>query len=673
MQCLPPTKFLTVFTAAAVLVTATYPIANAAKVEAATLDIGHNFTSSTLFIDSNLIPPSPSGSVGSKHVIEFINGGYKVYEKSTGALVESSTLDQFWLEAGVNFQGFTFDPRVVYDPFSQRWLAAAVDNPNANNQFLLAVSNSADPLSGWTGFAIDSDSSDQRWADFPTLGFDKSGVYLTANMFPQPGKNAASLETHILAIPKADLLGMNPTVAQATLFESNLIAQTGFSLQPSINLDNANAAVLLSSLNAQQLKPTRIENVATQPTLETTEPAIALDPFAPIFSADQPGPKQDLEIGGDRLSTHTVTQNGAVWGVQTVEQAGRAALRWFQIDAATGQLLQEGLIADPENDFYYGSIAVNDYEDVVIGFNASGPNQFVSAYAITGQTAGNATTFSDPLLLKAGVSDYEVTFGAGRNRWGDYSATTLDPADQLTFWTFQEYVSAEDRWSTQITELKLRPDFDPTQLVNAGFEAGLAGWLSRGNVQPVTAAIGADPVAGQFQAALATSGEVLGDDSLEAFLQLPPDSLGAIENTVGSAIRQSFFAQAGDILTLNWQLLTQGLALDPSTSAFVSISRLSQTFEVIETQLFNLLTDPDRLTGSQTFSFVVPTTGTYSLGIGLITADATETTQLLIDNVSLKPQPPTEVPEGGMGWGLALVGLGLGKKRLWRLLRLDRA
>ncbi|NJL84817.1 MAG: hypothetical protein HC886_00680 [Leptolyngbyaceae cyanobacterium SM1_1_3] len=483
-------------------------------------------------------------------------------------------------------------------------------------------------------------------------------------MFPQMGQDALMLETHILAVPKADLLRAIPTVAQATLFENNPITQTGFSLQPAINLDNSSAAILLSSSNAKGLKPSVVEGDIASPSLNTEKPAIALKPYSPALSADQPGPKQNLETGGDRLSTHTVTQNGAIWGVQTVQQDGKAALRWFEIDALSGQLLQEGLIADPENDFYFGSIAVNDYADVVIGFNASGPNQFVSAYAITGQTTGSTTTFTAPLLLKAGVSDYEVTFGAGRNRWGDYSTTVVDPADPLTFWTFQEYVSAEDRWSTQVTELKLSPDFDPTQLVNGGFEAGFTGWLTRGDVQLAQADIGAGPAAGQFQAVLSTSGEVLGSSSLEAFLQLPSDSLSSVENKLGSAIRQSFLAQAGDVISLNWQLLSQGLTLDSGTSAFISLSRLSSAFEATETQLFSLIPDLSA-DGPQTFSFTVATAGTYSFGVGITGAESAAGPQLLLDNVILRPKSAsTEVPEASTIWGLALLGLGLTGQRL---------
>lgn len=154
-------------------------------------------------------------------------------------------------------------------------------------------------------------------------------------------------------------------------------------------------------------------------------------------------------------------QNGTFWGVQTVDSGGRAALRWFQIDANTNALLQEGLIADSNLDFYYGSLAVNDFGDVVIGFSGSSESQFASSYAVRGQTVSNVTTFDTPQLLKAGVASYLRRDGNGRNRWGDYSATLLDPIDPFTFWTFQEWVSAEDIWSIQITELKISPTSVP--------------------------------------------------------------------------------------------------------------------------------------------------------------------------------------------------------------------
>jgi hypothetical protein len=401
------------------------------------------------------------GAVGPEHIVEFINGRYSVYRKSDGVRVQTSSLDEFWSDTGVIFAGSTFDPRILFDPFSQRWFAASVHNGFADNDFLIAVSNSSDPTVGWIGFAIDSDSTDQRWADFPTLGFDRDGVYLSANMLPIPGRGAVVVNTTIVAIPKRDLLAAAPTVVNATKFENNGGRDTGVALQPVVNLDNTGLPALLLSAgspNPQNVfKRLSITGDITSPALEPLL-FILVTPFEARSSINQPGPKQNLEIlNGSILHASVVLQNGALWGVHTVSHGAHAALRWFQIDAATDVLVQEGLIAHNELDFFYGSIAVNKFDDVVIGFNGSSESQaqFVSSYAVLGKTVSGVTTFSDPVLLKAGVSDYFQDYGSGRNRWGDYSATVVDPTDPFTFWTFQEFVSAEDIWSTQITQLRV--------------------------------------------------------------------------------------------------------------------------------------------------------------------------------------------------------------------------
>src|SRR5262249_30987229 len=83
-------------------------------------------------------------------------------------------------------------------------------------------------------------------------------------------------------------------------------------------------------------------------------------------------------------------------------------------------------------------------------------SQFVSSYAVLGRTVNGVTTFGEPLLVQAGVSYYSTTeIGGLTARWGDYSAAGGDPPDSFTFLTFQEWVSAENTWSTQITQLKL--------------------------------------------------------------------------------------------------------------------------------------------------------------------------------------------------------------------------
>lgn len=429
--------------------------------------IGQNFTGSTLF-DSGFIPPDTMGAVGQNYIVELINGRYSVYRKSDGVRVQTSSLNGFWTNAGVNYSGsYAFDPRVVYDPFSQRWFAASADNPKGANNFLIGVSNSSNPTSGWTGFAIDSDAGDSHWADFPTMGFDNNGVYLAANMFSLSG---GGVNTTIVAIPKADLVGGGtPTVANAKKWENR--SGLGFSLQPIVDMDNTGTpARLLSAYDTGtgSFKRSSITWPVISPVLDTSGGFISVAACTPPPDADQPGPKQNIETNDTRLGSNVILRDGSIWGVQAVENGGNSALRWFEIDEATNSLLQEGLISDNELDFYFGSIAVNEFGEVVIGFSGSSGSQYISSYAVLGQTVGGVTSFGEPLLLKAGVDDYERLDKSDRNRWGDYSATVLDPNEAHTFWTFQEWVSADNVWSTQITELQVQPIPEPATLLLLG-------------------------------------------------------------------------------------------------------------------------------------------------------------------------------------------------------------
>ncbi len=442
-------------TIASAVITTTATISIPAIANAAYLSIGQNFTSSTFF-DSGRNPPDTMGSVGPDHIVELINGRYSVYRKSDGLQLKTSSLNDFWTNTGITPTGrFAFDPRVLYDPFSQRWFATAVDNPGGDNNFLVAVSNSSDPTGDWTGFGMDTDSLNQRWADFPTLGFDSEGVYISASMFPIFDFGDSSLKTTIIALPKADLLVAQPTVNNATIFESLSLDTTGFTVQPIVNLDNTGIPVsLLSAFDttAGLFKRMNITGTIQSPILDISGELIPVTPFGSPFGALQPNPGALLDAGDNRFSSNLILKNGSIWGVQTVS-TDRSAIRWFEIDQNTNQLLQEGLIADSKLDFYFGSIAVNEFNNIAIGFSASGESQFASSYAVLGETQSGVTTFGKPLLLKAGADNY---FGG---RWGDYSATVLDPTDPFSFWTFQEWAMGEDVWATQITQLKVVDDF----------------------------------------------------------------------------------------------------------------------------------------------------------------------------------------------------------------------
>ena len=47
-------------------------------------------------------------------------------------------------------------------------------------------------------------------------------------------------------------------------------------------------------------------------------------------------------------------------------------------------------------------------------------------------------------------------------RWGDYSQTVIDPTDDMTMWTFQEYCNATNSWGVRAIELIAPPPVTPT-------------------------------------------------------------------------------------------------------------------------------------------------------------------------------------------------------------------
>jgi hypothetical protein len=417
---------------------------------APTLQIGTNFTGSTFNVDSFIFPPDTDGAVGQRHIVELINGHYAAYLKRGGTRVQSTSLDRFWTDAGASVRGFLTDPRVLFDPFSRRWYASAmsINFGVGPDDLLFAVSKGAEPTQGWAGFTVPFAGPVGTFTDFPTLGFDRDGVFLFSN-------------GSVLVVPKTDLQASPPTIAHATLLQSrDLLTPSGTKMQPIVSLDNtALPEPLLGPWDVEGtlFRHWRIVGSVSTPLLDASDGFIAVTPYQSMGGqgALQRDSGITISTSSPMLVSSVVMRNAVMWGVQTVANQGRAALRWFAIDSRTNALLQEGLIADPVLDVYMGSIAVNACNDVVIGFNQSGPGQFVSAYALAGTTARNVTTFGEPLLLKAGVARYDETGGAPFARWGDYSATVVDPRHPLTFWTFQEWPSADGIWSTQITELKL--------------------------------------------------------------------------------------------------------------------------------------------------------------------------------------------------------------------------
>ncbi len=511
---------------------------SAISASAAYGSVVQSFTGGTS-ANSGYTPPDTNGGVGPDNIVELINGYYGVYSlnpsiNSGGVAtpLASESLSNFWNSTGVTlptapsgYSSFVSDPRVIYDPSSGHWFASGIDvmennstgNVSQSNDFLLAVSKNSNPLDGWTGFKVSAyqpanpsltageASYGTTFADFPTLGITSNYVTVGANNFTVPNQqnqfSSAPAYESVLLVNKIAITDSNPT---NSAFNANSAVtyqpfnNLGFTNQPVNNLTgNGQASYLFSNYDAsaanntysQNLNETRIISASAAGGLDTNYNLAQFSyQSAEPVNAAQPGSSATIDTNDDRLSSSLITDgSGNIWGIQSVlnpNNSNLSALRWFEVKpvstvgngGSAPDIIAQGVVSDPNNSLYFGSIAVNAAGKVVIGFTESG-SIFPSAYAMVGNLADTHITFGSPLLLHAGQAAYG---NAGANRWGDYSSTWIDPTNPNIFWTFQEYAISSGQWGTQIAEISVP---EPAALTILGLGATLmllaTGWNRR--------------------------------------------------------------------------------------------------------------------------------------------------------------------------------------------------
>jgi hypothetical protein len=185
-----------------------------------------------------------------------------------------------------------------------------------------------------------------------------------------------------------------------------------------------------------------------------------------------------VDTGDPRLQ-NAVFRNGAVWtthsaGLPAGGATDRTAVFWYQLDPAalgSGAVVQSGVIDGGAGVHHaYPSLSVNRDDDACVGFSRSRAAAFIEA-VVSGRLGTDPPGMLDPIsVLKAGEGPYFKTGAATRNRWGDYSFTSVDPADDTTIWTIQQYAAAPvtptpgssaHRWGTWWGK-KVKPTVTPT-------------------------------------------------------------------------------------------------------------------------------------------------------------------------------------------------------------------
>jgi hypothetical protein len=436
--------------------------------------------------ESGFIPPDSMGSVGPSQVLVAVNGRIKVFDKQGNLGALNVTDSNFFASVRNGFD--VTDPQVEYDRLSGRWFIAEVNFENSNNRVMLAVSSgpTITNSSSFTFFFFNQNvpppaGDSGKFADYPQMGVDRNAVYIGANMF------GGTFSTSAFVIRKSSVLGAGPIVVSAF---RNLAVGSGtgpFSPQPAQDMDpSVNEGYIVGADNQvfSQLDVRRITNPGATPSISGNLTVAVPQTDSPVNNALVPAQGttgKGLDALDDRLFEAMVARrpSGALslWtahniGVSSSGLAGSGADRdgdrWYELGnlSTSPSLLQSGTLFDSAASsprfFWIPSIAANGQGHASLNSSAAGSTHFAEI-ASSGQLATDSTGTTQPFqITQTSSSSYNLSGGSPpEKRWGDYSQTVVDPTDNMTFWTFQEYPNAQDSWAVRVIKLKPPPPATP--------------------------------------------------------------------------------------------------------------------------------------------------------------------------------------------------------------------
>ena len=449
-------------------------------------------------------PPDTMGAVGPTQFIVTVNCNIVSYSKATGAAdgVLATTPNVFFNSVR---SSSTTDPHVRYDRTSRRWFVVMIDVTFPNNRVLLAVSNTATITNStvWTFFSFQSANGTHVncLADYPTPGIDTNALYIGVNQFCGASLGTASYAgSDGYVVQKSSVLGAGPI--RVTAFQSMADAYTpqgvdntdpsateGYFLAGSAGFWNrinlyrvSNPGSLTPTVSALAIVTANQGNPITQPHLGNTGGANgnldAIDnrPFAAVL--------RDGRLW-TAMNVGTTVSGGLCQGVSG-GTATRDAIFWWELQGiptgSTPSIRQAGVLCDTATTnpaFYsFGTIMVNGQGHAALGYTIAGATSFPSA-GTSGRLAGDPlSTLQSVNTYGAGVGAYNPAFDSGAangfRRWGDYSLTSLDPCDDMTLWTIQEYVPVVNQYGERFAQLKAPPPATPASASPATVAAGLA-------------------------------------------------------------------------------------------------------------------------------------------------------------------------------------------------------
>ncbi len=357
----------------------------------------------------------PQIAIGPKHVVHATNSGFTIFDK------QGNYID------GVSQRGFEngIDPKLHFDMNNGVFLFDlwVYWDKAKRKPVNISISETDDPTQAWNTYSI----SIPDGVDGGAIGYSKRWIG-----YSYPGGKS---NTIVMPMEKCKA-GL---AAKAFHFKGSLghpVATQDdeddlyfFKFRPKV-------LVITKVTAGEDGTPVAVEVVSYKHDIKY----VNYPPQSPQRGTDK------KTSSGDRNPKNVVLQNGCLWFCQTINCKDRAAVQWHQIKL-DGTSVQSGLLSDPKRSYIQSTIAVNKREDVIVGFQETGDDMFISP-----RFAWRSA--SDPKgTLRPMVSIGEGKAATEGGAWGDYSGSTVDGGNQLNLWTVQSVTDAEGKGDTVIAKV----------------------------------------------------------------------------------------------------------------------------------------------------------------------------------------------------------------------------
>ncbi len=403
-------------------------------------------------------PPDTNGAVGATQFVQMVNSSYAVYSKTTGALVLGPVANNtLWSGFGGGCQtNNDGDPVVLYDKIASRWVLTQFSVTTQPYLQCLAVSTTSDATGTYNRYSFSYTNFD----DYPKMGVWPDGYYTTFNMFNGNTFVGADSCAYNRTAMLAGSAATQVCFQQGSGVGGLLPADMDGTIQPPAGSPNYQ---IYYGTNSLQLYKFHVDFATPANSTFTGPTNIPVAAFSAVCGGGtcipQKGVTQQLDSLADRLmfrlAYRNFTNHESLVVSQSVVAGSSGGVRWYEVQNPNGtpSVAQQSTFAPDSNYRWMSSIAMDSAGDLAVGYSKSSSTLNPSIF-YAGRVPGDTpSTLEAEVQLVAGTGSQT---GSSLSRWGDYSAMTVDPVDDCTFWYTTEYIKTNGafNWNTRIGNFK---------------------------------------------------------------------------------------------------------------------------------------------------------------------------------------------------------------------------